>query len=310
MASGLFWKNGIGVWVYPQGAKAILPGAKHKQDGWKMKGSKSGNEKNGFRIGELSGLTGVKAGTIRFYEKCGFLSPVKRLPNGYRVFEEKHVYQIRICRLVFGGFVNKRLRRISMGLIAAAREWDLKAYRSASADYLRAVEADIERTKKAVDAVTRQMEAAGSGRSNGRQEGGICGAYPGGGQAKNGFPCAVLCSKKQAASIVGVTPEAIRNWERNGLLGQAKAYQKRYYPREAVERMYVIRLLLDNGYSMMAVRKFFAAFDAEGAAAAVCSLTEPGEDGALIYRADRYLETLRNTKEKAEELFALSDEML
>ena len=28
-----------------------------------------------LKIGSLSQLTGVKAGTIRFYEKCGFLEP-------------------------------------------------------------------------------------------------------------------------------------------------------------------------------------------------------------------------------------------
>ena len=90
------------------------------------------NVKTEFQIGKISTLTNVKTGTIRFYEKCGFLSPVKRLPNGYRVFEEKHIYQIRICSLVFGGFVNKRLRRLSMELIFFAREWDLKGYQSAA----------------------------------------------------------------------------------------------------------------------------------------------------------------------------------
>lgn len=263
-----------------------------------------------IRIGKLSKLTGVKAGTIRFYEKCGFLSPVKRLPNGYRVFGERHVYQVRVCRLVFGGFVNKRLRKISMGLIAAAREWDPVAYRAAAADYLRAVEEDIEGTRKAVSVVTKRMEADGSGRLNSGLEQRTCGACPGGKQEENGFPHAASYTKKQAASVVGVTPEAIRNWERNGLLGQTKAYQKRYYLKEAIERMYVIRMLLDNGYSMMAVKRFFAAFDEEGALSAVCPLTEPGEDGALIYRADRYLETLLGTREKAEELCRLSDKII
>ncbi len=44
--------------------------------------------KTAFRIGELSTLTNVKTGTIRFYGKSGFLSPAKRLLNGYRMFEK------------------------------------------------------------------------------------------------------------------------------------------------------------------------------------------------------------------------------
>lgn len=293
----------------------------------------SGNTKikTELQIGELSERTGVKAGTIRFYERCGFLSPVKRLPNGYRVFGERHVYQIRVCRLVFGGYVNKHLRKLSMDLITAAREWDRKAYQTAAAVYLRAVEADIEGTQKAVDVVTRRMKAAESGRTgggcsgrgektsgacSGREErtGSGCSGRGGGTdtvcsgkEEENDFLCAAPYSKKQAAAIVGVTTEAIRNWERNGLLGQPKAYEKRYYPQEAIERMYVIRLLLNNGYSMMAIKSFFAAFDRNDVEAAVRSLTKPGESETLIYQADRYLETLLHTREKAEELYRLSD---
>lgn len=29
-----------------------------------------------YKIGEISHITGVKAGTIRFYESCGFLEKV------------------------------------------------------------------------------------------------------------------------------------------------------------------------------------------------------------------------------------------
>lgn len=66
-----------------------------------------------LKIGSLSQITSVKAGTIRFYEKCGFLESAKRLPNGYRVFCGRHIYQIRVCRLVFGGFVNRRTQEAS-----------------------------------------------------------------------------------------------------------------------------------------------------------------------------------------------------
>ena len=41
----------------------------------------------------------------------------------------------------------------------------------------------------------------------------------------------------------------------------------------------------------------------------VCSLTNPGESETLIYRADRYLETLLITRKKAEELLGLLNEM-
>ena len=244
--------------------------------------TKTENEEE-WKIGSLSRLTGVKAGTIRFYEKCGFLEPAKRLPNGYRVFCRRHIYQIRACRLVFGGFVNKRLRRISLDILQAARDWNPEAYRQAADRYLQAVEEDIRRTKIAVDFVMDKLREPGADSS--------------------------VYTKKQAAGLVGATPEAIRNWERNGLLPQRARYEKRLYSQQELNRMYVIRLLLDNGYSMMAVRSFFREYDREGRESAMLQLMEPGEDEDLIYRADRYMETLLSTQEKARQLCAMADEM-
>lgn len=241
------------------------------------------NKEEEFRIGSLSKLTGVKAGTIRFYEKCGFLEPAKRLPNGYRIFCRRHIYQIRVCRLVFGGFVNKRLRKISKGVLQSSKDWDLEAYSQAADRYLQAVEEDIRRTKIAVDFVIDKLQETGE----------ECFSY----------------TKKQAVGLAGVTSETIRNWERNGLFRQRARYEKRLYSQQELARMYVIRLLLDNGYSMMAVRSFFREYDGGDREAVRRQLMEPGENEDLIYRADRYMETLLKTREKTRQLCAMADEM-
>lgn len=241
----------------------------------------SGEEE--LKIGSLAKLTGVKAGTIRFYEKCGFLEPVKRLPNGYRIFYRRHIYQIRVCRLVFGGFVNRRLRKISRDVLQASRDWNLEDYRRASDRYLQAVKEDIRRTKLAVDIVMDKLQETREDDS--------------------------LYTKKQAALLAGVTSETIRNWERNGLFRQRNQYEKRLYSQQELKRMYVIRLLLDNGYSMMAVKSFFQEFNGGGRESAMRQLMEPGDNEDLIYRADRYMETLLETREKARQLCVMADEM-
>lgn len=236
-----------------------------------------------FRIGELSRLTGVKAGTIRFYEKCGFIGPVERTSNNYRLYRRRHIYQIRVCRLVFGGFVNRRLRRESRKVLDACARWDMEAYGEATVNYQRAVEEDIEGTKKAISICMQQMS----------QEAGEDSSY----------------SKKQAAAMVGVTPEAIRNWERNDLLGQHELYQKRFYSQVLLNRMYVIRLLLDTGYSMMAIRNFMQEYNSGQPENAEKVLMSPEESEELRYRADRYLEALMHLQEKARQLCELKTDM-
>ncbi len=51
-----------------------------------------------YRIGELAGLAGVSAKTIRFYEKVGVLPPPKRLTNGYRVYDDHDLARLRFVR--------------------------------------------------------------------------------------------------------------------------------------------------------------------------------------------------------------------
>lgn len=236
-----------------------------------------------YRIGELSGLTGVKAGTIRFYEKCGFIGPIERSSNGYRIYHERNIFQIRVCRLVFGGFVNKRLRRESLKVLDASAGWNLEAYRKECANYQRAIEEDIERTRKAIDICMDQMC---------REE-----------REKEEY------SKKQAAAMVGVTPEAVRNWERNGLLGCYEPYQRRFYGQALLNRMYVIRLLLDTGYSMMSIRSFMQEYDSGQPKKAEQLLINPREREELCYLSDRYLEALLQLHEKALQLREMKSEM-
>lgn len=54
-----------------------------------------------MRIGELASRSGMKADTVRYYEKTGLLPAPPRLPNGYRDYGPAHVERpafIRHCR--------------------------------------------------------------------------------------------------------------------------------------------------------------------------------------------------------------------
>lgn len=50
-----------------------------------------------MQIKELSQITGVPAKTIRFYEETGVLPSSKRLPNGYRVYEERDADRLKLA---------------------------------------------------------------------------------------------------------------------------------------------------------------------------------------------------------------------
>lgn len=242
-----------------------------------------------YKVGELSKVTGVKEGTIRFYEKCGFLEKIERLPNGYRIYTERHLYQVKICRLVFGGFVNRRLRKASVRLIATAKEWDLNAYEIAASEYRKAIQEDIERTRKVIELA---VDAASLHENSGMQE-----------------VSKIQYTKKQAAELVGTSEEAIRNWERNGLIPKAAPYQKRYYSQAIVNRMHVIQLLLDSGFGIMPIFRFLQKMDSGNYTDAKKLLINPEEGEDLQSKADYYLQALLALQQKADTLYCLLEEM-
>jgi len=64
-------------------------------------------------IGDLAKLAGVKADTIRFYEKRGLLSKPAREANGYRIYGEAALRQLRFIRKAQAlGFALNEIQRV------------------------------------------------------------------------------------------------------------------------------------------------------------------------------------------------------
>ena len=51
-----------------------------------------------FKIKQASELTGINLETIRYYEKQGLIKPILREQNGYRVFVENQLEQLRFIK--------------------------------------------------------------------------------------------------------------------------------------------------------------------------------------------------------------------
>lgn len=56
-------------------------------------------EKN--RTSEVAKMMGIHPNTVRFYEEWGLITKPVREENGYRVFNDLHLYQIQVVRLGF-----------------------------------------------------------------------------------------------------------------------------------------------------------------------------------------------------------------
>ena len=56
------------------------------------------NTRTMIRIGELARRVGVRSSAIRYYEAHGIVSSGTRLPNGYRLYDDASLKQLRFLR--------------------------------------------------------------------------------------------------------------------------------------------------------------------------------------------------------------------
>ncbi len=243
-----------------------------------------------YTTGQLAQIAGVHPNTIRFYERCGLLSEAGRGANGYRQFTVRHLAQLRVCRIILGDpYTNSTLRNSAFRIVEALREWNLPQSRKLADEYKRLLEKEY--------AVALETAALLKAWAEGETL-----AVPGEGY-----------SHKEAAALLGVTPEVLRNWERNGLTAPSRSgtNRQRIYGGSDMARLRIIYMLRQNNYSIAAIRSSLAAFDSGNQAGAVLALNQPvlDPDNEYIHAGDHWLEVLETLSRSAEKIRRIVQEL-
>ena len=73
-----------------------------------------------YRTSDVAREVGVHPNTVRSYEAQGFLPPVPRAPNGYRLFRREHIEQMRLAWMAMQfTWIGGDLRRAALSIIEA-----------------------------------------------------------------------------------------------------------------------------------------------------------------------------------------------
>ena len=183
-----------------------------------------------YRTQDIAALVGLQPNTVRIYEDWGFISPVPRQANNYRVFLKKHLLQLKIAKRLFRcEIVQGNLRYRARQIVYACAVEDYHRARELTSEYLDHLKIEYEQAVAAARVVERWLRKTVP-------------EYP------------TTYSRRQAAEILKTTPEALRNWERNGLIAvprNAKGYRR--YGTPEMERLQVIRGLRSAHYSINAI---------------------------------------------------------
>jgi len=236
-----------------------------------------------FTTSQIANEIGVHANTIRFYEELGLLPPIPRAKNGYRVFDERHLLQLRLLRAAFRAeIISDRLRQEAVEIVKTAADGRTNEAYCSTKRYFEHIR---EERARAEEAIRITLDLAQRARTAGESA-----------------PCK---TRTEAAASLGVTKDVLRDWERNGLITVPRDSRgNRVYDSNAMDRLKIIRTLRNAHYSMMAILRMLRRMDS-GEVNLREAIDTPGEEEDVICAADRYCTALQLAELDADEMLEL-----
>lgn len=240
-----------------------------------------------LRTSDIAKAVGVHSNTVRLYEAWGYLSPVPRSRSGYRLFTATHLDQMRLARTILewpypGG------KSLALDLVYKCAAGDLGGALEQAYTYLARVRAERARADAAIEFLEQWAR----------------------GQAIEAL--AAPLNIGEAARRLGVSVDKLRNWERNGLLEVPRDPQNGYrlYGAPEIGRARVIRMLLQTGYSLMAILRMLQRFDRGQTNDLKQVLDTPRPDEDVYSAADRWLSTLDTLEQRVLDAIAQLNVMI
>ena len=236
---------------------------------------------NTYSTKEIAELTGVHPNTIRLYESWGYISKPCRLENNYRVFTDLHLLQMKLARIalpgpypVNGKHVHQLVKEFALG--------NLEESLALAREYLEKVKLEQKRAVRALK-ILDDWFAKRSCRNND----------------------VLIKGRLKAAQTIGVTLDTLRTWERNGLYAIKKdQHGIVVYTQFDLERIEVIRLLRNCGYSIASLSKVFNQQDVITEKPSIL-LYLPNNDEDFFYVTDKFIQYLQNHEKRAQSLIAM-----
>lgn len=237
-----------------------------------------------YKTSEIASLASVHPNTVRVYEEWGYISPVPRLTNGYRVYSDIHLFQMKIARILFQcEIVQGDIRNKAREIVTTSGKEQFPQALSLTHEYLSHLKSEYQHALLAAKAVEKWLHAD----------------VPTGDKTY---------SRKEAAHILGVTTEALRNWERNGLIVIPRLENgHRIYGEKELSRLQIIRGLRSAHYSLQAILRLLRKLD-QRPTDVITILNSPSDDEDIVSVTDRLTESLLEAIQGAQSAIKLFNE--
>lgn len=240
-----------------------------------------------YKTTQIARMIGVHPNTIRFYEQMQLLPPIPRESNGYRIFNDYHLLQLRFLRTAFRAeIISNKLRQEVFEIVKISATNEIDAALKATKMYSKHLEEEKTKAEEAIHIVLNMLE-----NSN---------------EVTN--PIAYH-KRAEVARILGITIDVLRDWERNGLLVVPRMENGyRVYGYKEMNRLKIIRTLRNAHYSRMSILRMLKKMD-QGNRNIREVIDTPSEEEDIVCAADRYITALSMAQEDVLEMIEILGEM-
>lgn len=218
-----------------------------------------------YSTSEIANILGVHPNTVMLYEKWGYIAPVERKKNGYRVYTEIHLKQMNIVRIALSSEMIKCYMRLEMReIIKSVGQGELEKALELCKEHLVHLQKEKEDEIEVIKLIQEILKE----------------------------PVAedICLNRNKAAKLIGVSITTIINWERNGLIEVPRNEKNHYrvYREKEIRTLKIIKVLRRYNYSTQCI----------------CSMVKKLESNPLLNKENENLHTKEEREKTSEELLS------
>lgn len=235
-----------------------------------------------YRTHEIAKLGNVHPNTVRVYEQWGYISPVKREANGYRLYEDIHLLQLQIARLAFRcELIQNALRKKATKIVQASGKEQFSLALKLTEEYLLFLQREHDLALATIKIVERW-------RSQEKTE-----------------TSTTTYTHQQVAALLNLTEETLRNWERNGLFHVERNHRHyRVYTGDDIERLFVIRSLRSAHFSIASILRLVQKINHEERFD-IKDILNTADSEEIVHITDQLELNLRKAMQDVQQIIAL-----
>lgn len=239
-----------------------------------------------YRTAEVAAIIGIHPNTVRLYEKWGLIPKPERQNNGYRIFTDIHIAQIRLARTAFQiEILQNGLRKNIVEMVKTAASGDFHGAIALTHEYLEQLNQERGNAEEAIAIVQQILSGAEEAP-------------------------AVTRKRNEVSEYLGISMDTLRNWEMNGLLTvKRKQNGYRVYTDSDIKKLKIIRSLRCANYSLEAILRLLQQLSQNPDVDIRTALNTPRPTDDIISVCDKLIVSLTAAQENAYELLSQLQDM-